>query len=124
MISDVLKLNGKNMPTPDESGIVMNYEPLWSSNAGRTASGLFVGDIVAEKKTVTFTFSSLSDKEISMIEKELSTFFEVDFINPLNPKERIQFTAYRPPRSFPLRKISRLQNSSVFDSFTLDCIER
>lgn len=123
MISDVLKLNGKNMPTPDESGIVMNYEPLWSSNSGRTASGLFVGDIVAEKKTVTFTFSSLSNEDISMIENELNTFYEVDFVNPLNPKERIQFTAYRPPRSFPLRKI-RKDGTSRFDSFTLDCIER
>lgn len=124
MISDVFKLNGKNMPTPDESGIVMNYEPLWSSNAGRTASGLFVGDIVAEKKTVTFTFSSLDSDEIRMIENELRTFYEVDFVNPLNPDERITFTAYRPPRSFPLRKINKLTNKGKFDSFTLDCIER
>lgn len=124
MISDVLKLNGKNMPTPDMDGITYNKEPLWSSNAGRTASGLFVGDIVAEKTTATFTFSNLSNEEISMIENELKTFFTVDFADPLNPSKRVTYTAYRPPRSFPLKKIERGYKGSKFSAFTLDCIER
>ena len=120
-ISDFLKINGKNMPTPDEN-VVFDKEPLWSSNAGRTASGLFVGDIVAEKRVVTFTFTQLDSEEISMIEKELNTFYTIDFIDPFIPQKRITMQCYKPPRSYPFKKI--VKGSASFDSFTLKCIER
>lgn len=120
-LSGFLKINGKEMPTPD-ANISFNKEPLWSSNAGRTASGLFVGDIVAEKRTVSFSFSQLTAEEISLIENELNTFYNVDFVNPLNPAERIEFECYRPPRSFPLKRVRN--GLATFDTFTLDCIER
>lgn len=118
---DFLKINGVVMPTPDE-GVTLGKEPIWSSNAGRTSSGYYVGDIVAEKRTVSFNFSFLTDEQIRRIENQLTTFYQIDFVNPLNPAERIVMDCYRPPRSYPLKRVSN--GKSHFDTFTLDCIER
>lgn len=120
-VSDFLKINGKNMPTPD-GNVVFDKEPIWSSNAGRTASGLFVGDIVAEKRVVTFSFSGLNSEEISMIENEIKIFYEIDFADPFDPKKRIKMQCYKPPRSYPLKKI--VKGLSKFETFTLECVER
>ena len=120
-ISDFLKINGQNMPTPDSC--IVNKEPLWSSNAGRTASGLYVGDIIAEKRTISFTFSLLNSEEVAMIENALNTFYTIDFVDPMKPKTRTTVECYIPTRSYPLKKIDNT-GTGHYDVITLDCVER
>jgi hypothetical protein len=116
-ISDYLKINGVNMPTPDGDAKI-EYTPLWSENSGRGASGYYVGDIVSEKRKVIFEFSGLNEELINLINSHLTTFFTIDFVNPFDHTKRMVVECYKPPRSFTLKQIDR------FGTFSLSCIER
>lgn len=78
---DEIKINGYGIPVPDENGFKRTKNKLWSSNAGRTASGKMVGDIIAVKYTLDFNWSELSAAEIKELEKAVGTdaFFPVVF---------------------------------------------
>lgn len=122
-ISDVFRINGVNMPTPDFDGITVSYEPLWSSNAGRTGSGLYVGDIVDEKITLDITISGLTDKEVKVIETQLkNAFFTVTFPDPNDGSKSKTIECYKPPRSYPIRTIRK--NSEQLNTVQLSFVER
>ena len=121
-ISEVFKLNGVNMPTPDEGGIVFGKNPLWSSNSGRVANGLYVGDIIAEKRTVDITISNLTSADVALIEAQLKPFYTVSVVDPTDPTKRITMECYKPPRSYPLKLIRN--GEGIYDSVTINCIER
>lgn len=120
-ISDVFQLNGINMPTPDAGGIAFNTTPIWAKNAKRSASGLYVGDIVADKRTVDITISNLTSSEIKLIEDQLTAYYTLTVIDPHNPSERITIECYKPPFGYTLRRIA---HNGQFDTITLNCIER
>lgn len=110
------------MPIPDSGGISLSNELLWSENSGRIpATGLFVGDIVAEKKKVVFTFSNLSSAEVKQIEDAITPFFDLEFSNPYNMAETIKMNCYKTPRTYVVKYIKG--ENATFDKFSLSCIE-
>lgn len=64
------------------------HEPIWSTNAGRTMTATFVGDIVARKWKLEVTTRALSQEECAYITTllEKSPFLAVSFI-PTNSSE-------------------------------------
>ncbi len=76
-----ITINGKGIPVPDEDGFKRTKNKLWSSNTGRTASGKMVGDVVAIKYTLEFSWSELTSAEVHSLESAVGTdaFFPVKF---------------------------------------------
>ncbi|WP_115716770.1 hypothetical protein [Amedibacterium intestinale] len=74
----LFKANGAELPAPTQ--IKVDDEIIWSSNTGRTASGDMVGDVVAQKKTISITWGVMNDKEMALIKNNLiASFFPFEF---------------------------------------------
>ena len=54
------------LPSPVE--ISIDDEIIWSSDSGRDLSGLFAGDVIAEKKTISITWGVLDEEEVQLIQ--------------------------------------------------------
>lgn len=67
-----LYLNKVKMPPPAKDGLVEQDQLIWSDNAGRTANGNFVGDVIATKKTITVTWNMLTYREFMIINQNIS----------------------------------------------------
>ena len=67
-----LYLNGVKMPPPAKDGIVEQDQLIWSANAGRTANGNFVGDVIATKKTIAITWNVLTYSDFLTIHNNIS----------------------------------------------------
>lgn len=67
-----LYFDGVAMPPPAKEGINETDQLIWSSNAGRTANGTFVGDIIATKKTLTINWNQMSYDDFATIKNHLS----------------------------------------------------
>lgn len=81
-MSTVLWINGVAMPTP--SKITAAKEPIWSSNTGRSSTGLMVGDIICYKYKLQIEWPTLSQAESAQLDRAVtgSAFFSVKFIDP------------------------------------------
>ena len=51
MVTSVLSVSGTALPSP--TSLQVDDEIIWSSDSGRDLSGLFSGDVITQKKTVT-----------------------------------------------------------------------
>lgn len=60
------------MPAPAKEGISESDQLIWSSNAGRTANGTFVGDIIATKKTLSITWNQMTYDQLALIRSNIS----------------------------------------------------
>ena len=67
-----LYIDNVKMPPPAKEGIIEADQLIWSSNAGRTANGTFVGDIIATKKTLTINWNQMSYDDFATIQNHLS----------------------------------------------------
>lgn len=67
-----LYIDNVKMPPPAKEGISEADQLIWSSNAGRTANGTFVGDIIATKKTLSITWNQMSYDDFATIKNHLS----------------------------------------------------
>ncbi len=87
----VFQANGVALPAPTQ--IKVDDEIIWSSNTGRTASGDMVGDVVAQKKTISITWGVLNDEEMALIKNNLTaSFFSLKFYDA---GLEIQISSYR-----------------------------
>lgn len=68
-----IKASGTTLPSP--VSITASNEIVWSSNTGRAASGLMIGDVVAEKKTFAITWGVLTRAELEVIRGTLTSGF-------------------------------------------------
>lgn len=68
-----VRAGGTVLPSPTE--VTVADEIVWSANTGRTASGLMVGDAVAEKKTVTLRWGVLTLAEAELLREKLTSGF-------------------------------------------------
>lgn len=74
----ILSVNGVELPAP--TSITVDDEIIWSSNTGRSSSGIMIGDVVANKKTLNIKWGVLREEEISKIKNNLiSGFFPLTF---------------------------------------------
>ena len=58
----ILSVKGEALPSP--VSIQIDDELIWSSESGRDLSGLFAGDIIAQKKTITIVWGVLPEKAV------------------------------------------------------------
>lgn len=91
-----LTFDGVAMPPPAKEGIHDSDELLWSSNAGRTADGTFVGDIIGEKQTLEITWNELTNAQFALIKSHISRvghpFITVKYTDPTGARKT--FTGY------------------------------
>lgn len=77
-MKEVLKAGSVVLPAP--VSISVNDELIWSSDTGRTMSGTMVGEVIAEKKTVSIKWGVLSESELLLIKKGIiKGFFPITF---------------------------------------------
>lgn len=69
MATFTLTAGGTQLPSP--VSIQIDDEIIWSSDSGRDLSGLFSGDVVAQKKTVTIGWGVLTANEVVLLETKL-----------------------------------------------------
>ena len=67
----VISVNGKALPSPVEVSI--EDEIIWSSDSGRDLSGLFAGDVIADKKTISVVWGVLSASDVNTIQSNLAS---------------------------------------------------
>lgn len=78
MTRKILWAGSVTLPAP--VAITVNDELIWSSDTGRTLSGLMVGDVVAEKKTLNVQWGVLTEAELVLIKNTLTAgFFPISF---------------------------------------------
>lgn len=74
----ILKAGNTILPSPVE--ISIDDEIIWSSDTGRTLTGLMVGDVVAEKKNIRIQWGILEESEFLLIKTTLiAGFFSLTF---------------------------------------------
>ena len=61
------------MPSP--VAISVGDEIIWSSNAGRVSSGLMLGTMIAEKKTINISWGILTHAEVEILKKKIPAGF-------------------------------------------------
>lgn len=69
MAKKILWSGSTTLPAP--TSISVNDEIIWTSDTGRTLSGYMVGDVVAEKKTVSIKWGVLTESELKTIKNTL-----------------------------------------------------
>ena len=57
---------------PSASDLSIDDEQIWTSDSGRDLSGLFSGDVIAEKKTLSIGWEYLTETEVSLIKSKLT----------------------------------------------------
>ena len=60
---------------PDPVSITVGDEIIWSTDTGRTLSGLMVGDVVAEKKKLSIAWEFLKESEVATIKNTIVAGF-------------------------------------------------
>ena len=118
------KINGVDMSRYIASETI-THNPVWSTNAGRTLSGNFVGDIVTRKWKITLTTKPLSQKESAAFTKviESSTFFNVQFINPNSEDGRLEsITVYSDEPSWEI--YSYVIDNARYKSISVSFVEQ
>lgn len=69
-----------NTTLPAPTSLSVDDELIWTSDTGRTLAGYMVGDVVAEKKTVSIKWEFITETEVKIIKNTLiSGFFPFSF---------------------------------------------
>ena len=68
-----ISANGVTLPSPIEIGT--SEEIIWSANTGRSTSGLMIGDVVAEKRTLNLRWGVITAAEYGSIRTNLRSGF-------------------------------------------------
>ena len=85
--------NGKRVPLPAPSAISVGDEILWSSNTGRASTGKMIGDVIAEKETLSIKWQYMTAADKKTIKTSLSTgFYPIEINIDGNP---YSITVYR-----------------------------
>ena len=73
-------LESGGVALPDPVSIKIDDEIIWTSDTGRTMSGLFVGEIVATKKNVAIKWEFLQEKEVALLSNRMiAGYFPLTF---------------------------------------------
>lgn len=76
----ILRAGGVDLPPPVSMSI--SDEIIWSSDTGRTLDGTMLGDVIAEKKTISLKWSWLTADQVSLIKGKLvAGFFSLVFMD-------------------------------------------
>ena len=113
------------LPTPAEDGVKFTPERIWSQNAGRSSTtGLFVGDVIAVKRTVTISYASLTEPEVQTLLSLTDTstpFWILDF--PYGAHQR-RIHCYVAPVTYTVRRWCPERKMYLYSDVMLEFIER
>lgn len=74
----ILQAGGVELPAP--VSLSVNNEIIWTSDTGRTLDGTMIGDVVAEKCTLSIKWGILKESEVKLIRnKMIAGFFPFTF---------------------------------------------
>ena len=77
-MAEVLKARNVQLPSP--VSISTNDELIWTSDTGRLMNGTMVGEVVAEKKTISLKWGILTESEMLIIKNNMTGgFFSFTF---------------------------------------------
>ena len=68
-----IRAGGTTLPSPTE--LTASQEIIWSADTGRAASGLMLGDVIAEKQTLAIRWGVLTKAELDIIRGRLVSGF-------------------------------------------------
>lgn len=78
MATSILSVSGAALPSP--TSLQVDDEIIWSSDSGRDLSGLFSGDVISQKKTVTIGWEYLTAAQVALLQQKLVTgYFPLTF---------------------------------------------
>lgn len=78
MADKILWSGSTVLPAP--SSLSVANELIWTSDTGRSLSGYMIGDVVAEKKTLSIKWEFLTEAELIVIQNTLiAGFFPFSF---------------------------------------------
>ena len=120
---DVLWINGTLMKDPSE--ITVTKEPVWSSNTGRSATGVMQGDIVCYKYKIQIKWKTMSQAETSKLNAAITNkaFFDVKFIDPASSAgELVTKTFYAGTPIYPV--YSYVDGYPRYTGVAIDLIEQ
>lgn len=87
----VIKANNVTLPSPTQ--LSSGEEIIWSSSTGRSDNGKMIGDVIAEKQTLSIKWGILTKAEKNLIKKNLiAGFFPIKLIFS---DETVTLTSYR-----------------------------
>ena len=87
----ILTVNSIALPAP--TTITVGDEIIWSANTGRISTGQMIGDVIAEKQTLSVIWEYLTAAEKNTISNNLKAgFFPITIDIDGNPYE---ITSYR-----------------------------
>lgn len=75
LIKNSILADGQGIELPSPVTITVGDEIIWSANAGRVSSGLMLGTVIAEKKTVSVTWGILKKSEVADIQRRFPAGF-------------------------------------------------
>ncbi|MBQ7003686.1 MAG: hypothetical protein IJN57_06980 [Oscillospiraceae bacterium] len=117
--------DGIPLPTPAREGITVTANKLWSENAGRnTATGKFVGDVIAVKHTVSIVYETLSEEEMQLL---------FDLTAAVNPWHTLIFpykgttkkiNCYFADVGYTMRRFDRHERRAYYCGVTLEAVEQ
>ena len=66
------------LPAPSQMSV--DDEIIWTSDTGRTLAGRMMGDVIAEKKNIKIEWGPLTETDVNLIKKYLTTgFYPITF---------------------------------------------
>ena len=108
-----ITVGGTALPSPVE--LTVSDEIIWSANTGRAASGLMVGDVVAEKRTLAIRWGVLTKAELDLIRGRLTSGFYP--VTLTVDGESVTLTYYRGALTYELLGtfggVTRYRNAAV-----------
>lgn len=113
-----ITVGGVDLPSP--TGIRSADEVIWSEDAGRSASGKMLGDVVAEKKTLDITWEMLTETQAALIKNKLASgFFSITF---RDYGSSITITSYR--STIQKEHLGYVGNVYYYRSITVSIIQQ
>lgn len=74
----ILKSGSTVLPAPSQMSV--DDEIIWTSDTGRTLAGRMMGDVIAEKKNIKIEWGPLTETDVNLIKKYLTTgFYPITF---------------------------------------------
>lgn len=88
---NIISANGKELPAP--VSLKVDDEIIWSSSTGRALDGTMLGDVVAEKKTLSIEWGCMPESDYLLIKNNMiAGFFPVTF---RDDGKDVTITSYR-----------------------------
>lgn len=117
-----LYIDGVAMPMLKQGGLTISRNKVWSSNTGRTSSGLMVGDLIRICAKLQCEFVPLDPEDTALLDNAVSRpFFRVTYEDPTSGR-MVSKTMYAGDATYPIYTYANGQ--TIYDGVGVDLIEQ